>query len=201
MKKLILNYLVFVLPVFFLIACSGSEESSSSDSDKEVQEEDPCEEMEVEDFRGFLGIYQNTHEAHFKDIFPGEATGSYNDDKSAFTYVFDDVEDVSTYITVNAESGDVEYYNILLNSYTEKDLTATQKRMRKNYDIDECHDQFFMMSQKEIEKIMGTDNTVDEIETGDYWLQYWDDDTGMEVHFYFPTINDLGCIMIRVIYS
>ena len=125
----------------------------------------------------------------------------YTEDGEIFQYIFDDLEDVSTYINVDAESGDVVYYNILLNSYTEKELKATQKRMEENYDIDECHNQFFMMSQDEIEEIMGDDNYSNYLESGDYWLEYDDESSGRSVHFYFPTNNDLGCIMIRVIYS
>lgn len=203
MKKInLIKTLAFVLPAFILIACGGSDSPSLSDLENDKEDSgDDCSEMTVDDFDGFLGIYEHTPESEFKNICPGVAHGDYTEDGTIFQYIFDDLEDVSTYINVDAESGDVVYYNILLNSYTEKELKKTQKRMEENYDIDPCHNQFFMMSQDEIEEIMGDDNYANYLESGDYWLEYDDESSGRSVHFYFPTNNDLGCIMIRMIYS
>jgi hypothetical protein len=198
MKMNNLKTLFFIVPALFFTSCGGSDGTSISDLTDEKK--DPCAEMEVSDFDGFLGLYEDTPESEFKNILPGEAYGDYTEDGSTFQYVFDDVQDVSTYVNVNAESGAVEFFTLLLNSYSADEVKATKKRMESEYDIEDCHNQFFLMSQKEIEKIMGTDNEVKEIESGDYWLEY-NSGEDMAVHFYFPTDNTLGCIMIRVIYD
>lgn len=195
--KNLLN-LAFLLFVLVFNSCGGDDSSSSSTS----EEEDACAEMEITDWKGFLGIKKNTPESKFKEIIPGTPHGDYSADGSMFQYVFDDMEDVSTYINVNAESGEVEYYNILLNVFSKSELSKAQKRMNNEYDVDPCHDQFFGLSQKEIEKIMGKDNEVSYVDNSDdYWLQYWDKASNMEVHFYMSDGSDeLGCIMIRVFY-
>ena len=200
-----LKTISWLLPLFLLIACGGKSDSPSlselMDKNGDKGGEIDCNEMSVDDFDGFLGIYESTEEASFKDIIPGVAHGEYTEDSTVFQYIFDDIEDVSTYINVDAASGNVLFYNLLLDSQSKKELENTQKRMMENYDIDKCHSQFFMMSQDEIEKIMGDDNFTHELESGDYWLEYDDDSSGRSVHFYFPTDNALGCIMIRVVYS
>ena len=204
MNKKNIKWLLLVLPIFFIMpACGGDDDGAKSISDLNDDDDnnggDDCtDEMEVADWEGFLGIYEKTPEADFKDIIPGEPYGDYSEDGTIFQYVFDDMEDISTYINVNAESGDVEYYNILLNVFTEEELDDAQKRMNAEYDVDPCHDQFFGKTRKEIEKIMGKDNDESQVEDSkDYWLQYWNDE-GTEVHFYMTP--EVGCIMIRVFY-